>query len=245
MLEEKDRAACELGDQLAASLWPKAVQLFLWEDHPHSRPKPVGSGVLVRVENSFFIFSAAHVIGVFKNRVIWAGHGAGNGNLSPLQGAHHFRLTGRIEMGDHQNDSLDAAVALLPPGSPSEFLSAALDASEIDKFSPLREARYLLLGVPANRTGVDQPRKEIRTERKPLIFSEVSDAVYSKMGYEKRSHLLLEWHGKWKTVSGSHGAQSLAGSSGGGIWSFDLSSSTPSTTRQPSWPGKTNFRARY
>ena len=224
MLEEKDRAACELGDRLAANLWKSAVQLFLWDDYPKSRPTPLGSGVLVQIENWFFIFSAAHVIAEFKNRIIWAAHGSGNGDLKAIQGEMHFRLTGRAEMGSHQNDPIDAAVALLPRGSPNELLSGATEASEFDTGRRLEEPRYLLLGLPANRTGVDGRRKEIRTERKPLIFSEVGDSVYAKMGYDKRTHLLLVWHSKWNSVAGRHAARNLAGSSGGGIWSFDLSS---------------------
>lgn len=205
-------------------LWGSAVQLFLWDDYPKSRPKPLGSGVLVQLENWFFIFSAAHVIAEFKNKVIWAAHVSGDGNLKPLQGEMHFRLSGRVEMGSHQNDSIDAAVALLPTGSPDEFLSRAMEPSEFDTGRRLGEPRYLLLGLPANRTDVDRRRKEILTERKPLIFSEVEDSVYAKMGYVKRTHLLLVWHSKWNSVAGRHAARNLAGSSGGGIWSFDLSS---------------------
>jgi len=82
---------------------------------------------------------------------------------------------------------------------------------------------YLLLGFPANRTDVDRRRNQIDTEHKLWILAEADDPVYAKMGYDRRTHLLLVWRSIWKSVAGQHAARNLRGSSGGGIWNFDPS----------------------
>ena len=215
--ELDDAELCERTDRLAERLWPHAVQLFLWETYPAGEPDPLGSGVLVRTGCEVFIFSAAHVLAAFKNTGVWVGVGD---YCFPLQGKC-IRVTGNLIMGDHQKDSLDAAVGLLLPDSPDELTTRAFDISTNEPFSDPGNSRYLLFVQPANRTEVDVQRSEIRSQRKPLIYSEVPDAVYTKMGYDKRNHLLFQWHKQWKTATGSHGAWKLNGSSGGAIWRFD------------------------
>ena len=156
-LDEHEAAISQLVDTEAHNLWPAVVQLFLWEDHPKSSPRPIGSGVLVRVGDAVFIFSAAHVIAAFKYKVIWTGD---EENLVPLQGEYRLSLTGRPEMGEHQDDPLDAAVALLPANSPAGLTTNALDESGVDTSSNGQEVLYLLLGHPANRTEIDRRKKE-------------------------------------------------------------------------------------
>ena len=225
-LEGQERAPVQRANIEARYLWPSVLQLFLWEDHPQSSPKPIGSSVLVKVKNAVFIFSAAHVLANFKDKMIWIG--AAN-NVAPLQGEHRLSLTGRPEMGDHQNDPIDAAVDLLPVDSSCHLSAHALDVSAIDTGnSNAQEARYLLLGYPANRTETDRRKKAILSERKPLVFQEVPAEDYAKIGYERQTYLLLRYRNELKSVRGKHRARNLQGSSGGGIWRFDPhSNSTP------------------
>ena len=209
-----------MGDRLAADLKKSLVQLFSREG-PDWRPKPIGSGVLVRMANSVCIFSAAHVIAEFKNRSIWIAQASEVGELRLLNGPMPVQFTGDPAMGLHQTDPIDAAVAMLPDGDAQHLILDAIPYSEFDPATPTQHSHYLLAGLAANRTNVNRRNHDIVTEFKPLILSEVEGSIYEKMGYEKRNHLLLKWNSRWKSVAGRHAARNLAGSSGGGIWGID------------------------
>lgn len=220
-LDESETFALKLADKLSPALWTNVVQLFVWDDGPLSRPRPVGSGVLVKRRESVFIFSAAHVLAEFRGKPIST---LVAGTLVQLEGEYHGYSTGNVDMGNHQTDPVDAAIVRLPQNSPTELMSRALDVSEIQLIVRQEVPRYLLLGLPANRTSVDRVKKEISSEQKALIYSELDERVYSQIGYDRQTHLVLQWRSRWKDLTGYSGARHLAGSSGGAIWCFDLSS---------------------
>lgn len=215
---------CKIFDGIAQGLWPNILQLFTWKDYPQGRPKPFGSSVLVRNGARTYIFSAAHVLAEFKNSVIWARYKGDD--VLPLPAAVG-RLTGQPDMGDHEHDKTDAGVLVLPPNSP-ELSVRAMNLSEIrdsenDRASENCDAeRFMLLGYPANRTEVDSPKKAVRSEQWPLVYTEVEEKVYAKAGYDPRIHLLLKWRNQWKSTKGLlRRARNLAGASGGAIWCFN------------------------
>ena len=209
-------------DGIAHGLWPNVLQLFTWKDY---RPKPFGSGVLVRNGARTYIFSAAHVLAEFKNSDIWT-IDKGDGVLLRLPPAAGGRLTGQPDMGNHEHDKIDAGVLVLPPNSPELSVRAInlseIRASENNRASNCDAKRFMLLGYPANRTEVDSPKKEVRSEQWPLVYTEVEEKVYAKAGYDPRTHLLLKWRNQWKSPEGLlRRARNLAGASGGAIWCFN------------------------
>jgi hypothetical protein len=209
-----------LTDRLAVNLWPNIVQLFAWNQEMGEKPDAVGSGVLVRYEDRVLVFSAAHVLSRFKTQPVWIPVGE---EVVTFAGEHRYQLSGSPAMGNHDHDPLDAAVCLLPSGSHADLVWRALDLRMIKPFAPTEKTLYLLLGHPANRTSVDRVVKDIASERMPLVFPELAESDYIRMGYSRDTHLLLRWQKLWKTPTGRRHARRLAGSSGGGIWAFDWS----------------------
>ena len=217
-MQLSDADVFKCADALADSLWPTATSLFVMEAAPGSRVRSLGSGVLVRALDSVFILSAAHVLAHFKETPIWLRAGR---ELVCLPGGGRFSLTGSSAFGDHENDPVDAGVLFLPLGTHDDLLARALNIPKIETESnDSHHQRFLLLGYPANRVSVDRVKMEIRSEEKAYIYTEVPDAVYLKLGYDKAIHLLLDWKSRLRTPAGSHHARSLLGSSGGGIWRF-------------------------
>jgi hypothetical protein len=213
----EDQSLLECAELLKHRLWTHSVQLFCASDTHPGRLNPFASGVLVRFGGDTFIFSAAHVFAALKDKALWV---EASNRLVELPTVP-VSITGTPEMGNHEDDPLDAAVCLLPADIPQEWMMRAFDISTSDFIVGHEAPRYLLCGYPANRTGIDGWKQQVSTERKVLICSEVDDCVYVKTRYDKSTHLLLNWQSKWRTATGWHWDRNLKGASGGAIWRFN------------------------
>lgn len=204
--------------ELIERLTPALVQFFV-KDH---RTRPVGSGVVVPIEDRPFIFTAAHVLAEAKTEELWASIGA-EGDRRPLPPQTVVRASGDSTKGDHQHDRIDAAVMLVPeqwcdfvptpvpPLSPPSPVAPGTHGLEVD--------RYMVLGFPANRVKWD--KGETTSELRPLVSVEMPDGEYARLGYSRMDHLLLRDRRRWIRDKVKVQASCLKGVSGAPIFRFN------------------------
>ena len=216
--------------QRAVELWteivaPRLLRVLcpLYREGIH-RPDPVGTGVLIRVDELVFLVSAAHVIDDIGRGPRY--FGAADQTI-PLPA---FTMTSPIPAhGTRDDDQVDIGYWVLDPKTAALLSSAdTLCLADLDMHDPgdiARDADYFLNGYPESR----QPRKmlsgEVEAHTIAFMTKEVSHAEYETARRDRREHLLV---GYSKDDFYSGGAKrrgpDLQGVSGGAIWRLSGSS---------------------
>lgn len=206
-----DKWADTIGRRLLRVLCP------IYSESVH-RPEPVGTAILVRVDDLVFLTTAAHVIEDVGRGARYFGAAE---QLIPLPA---FTIRNPLPPnGTRDQDRIDLGSWVLDPATASILSSAdTLRLSDLDWMEPeqvSRDARYFLNGYPESR----QPRKLLNDEFEARPFSfiteEMSDEEYGAAGRRREEHLLVAfekegvfYRGKQKT------GPDLQGVSGGAIW---------------------------
>lgn len=175
--------------------------------------EPLGSGVLVKIQQFYFIFSASHVLGDYEKETLYVNTNKG---MKPIVGA--IELTNIDKEG-----RVDVAYAFLDPtfGKELEEKYVFLPADLIRKKYDDSASVYVSMGYPVVNIKADPDTKTIRTGSSFTIHPLAKDHVYEYYKYYKNLHYVLEYSGKgtdlWtnekkKTNKAPHGI------SGGGLW---------------------------
>lgn len=189
----------------------------IYAQSPH-RPEPIGTGVLIRVDDLILVATAAHVIDAVGSGARYFGL---NGEVTALP-----EFSDRSPLpasGRREDDDIDLGFWVLAPGVAAKVVSAdTLRLNDLDFANPEeidRDAQYLLHGFPASR----QPRRirngEFEASTLPFLTSELSDAAYAAAAKNREHHLMVNYskdevYREGERVTGSD----LAGMSGGAIW---------------------------
>ncbi len=207
-----DKALLEIGDRLRTQLASSAVQLLSAEG---PRPRPVGSGVIVRLEEHLYILTAAHVVKDLEGSPIWIG-----------PNAREYRKVAKLE-GLLFEDPLDAAIFPLPSSFGRWDGAYGLPIHSTPALRPAEpvQEHFLLLGYPANRTNVHHP-SGVTVTLISVLSIELPD-IYANFQLDRRHHLALRRRQNWTTENGPRGAPSLAAASGSGLWCFDSNLTYP------------------
>jgi hypothetical protein len=210
---EKVKRLLAIGDALTEVIGQSVVPILSWDDHPRGHPNSWGSGVLVRLDETNFLFSAAHVLAAFT-KAPWTVFKEVVQQV-PVRSA---RLTGTPDLGDHENDDMDGGVCMLDPRAELGSCSFVIDREA----EPIHgEVPYLLTGFPASRVETDRRGRRIDGGRVPIVLQEETPDAYSKFGYKSATHLLLRYRSHWHSAAGLGHAMNLKGASGSPLWRFD------------------------
>jgi hypothetical protein len=174
-------------------------------------PLLIGSGVLVKIKNNYFVFSAAHVIENYRNSPIIIGCG---NKLHFLTG-DSFK-TKRGPSGNHSDDPIDASVFHIIDQVPSEIMSVCLSWEDLD-FNPDEEERFYYVGFGFSAKKSTVKRNEAYSHPMQIVSIEVDNDIYEDLEIKRSHHLVLagetqiNFKNEWRT------APSLRGTSGGAI----------------------------
>lgn len=177
----------------------------------------VGSGVLLRVGESEFVATAAHVMDIARHQL----HIGSETRIVHVKS--EFSNT-TSQDGNRDSDRFDLALIPLQKDEVAQmegarFLSLdELEPSEAPDHRPILGSKYFLLGFPATR----QRRTVHDTVHvDPLLFSAraMESAQYVERGWSEQQHLMIEYDKKqcW-TVDGQITAPDPYGVSGGGLF---------------------------
>ncbi len=175
--------------------------------------EPYGSGVLVKIDQLYFIFSASHVLEKMEQEDLYINTPEG---IKPIQGA--------VELTDlTKHDNIDVAYVLLDPKfgdlleKKYKFLPKDLLRKKYDDSGSV----YLTMGYPVVNIKDDPATKTIRTGSSFVIHPLAKDKVYEYYKYSRELHYVLQYAGKGtdlKTNQKKKINKAPHGMSGGGLW---------------------------
>jgi len=181
-----------------------------------SRPHPVGSSVLFKYQDRYFLVSAAHVFKRFPLDTLGLFH---SHSMYYLNG--HLQLSNpKVEM----DDKIDIAIVELEKDFvetiPCDFQFYDLRWFNVDH-DDIDEMRYLIVGSPLTRYKLKLDIKKVHNY--PFIFLTHplhNEGYFKKLKVETATHLLLNYNRK--KIQDSSGeyqwGPKLEGISGCGIW---------------------------
>lgn len=180
----------------------KAVIPIAYKENPnntHYYPEQIGSGVLVHINNHYFIFTATHVLLDLGQYGIITG--VGNGQETEILTGDRYS-TGKIETP--KDDPYDASVYHITSNLSTEMKEKALELSDFEfQEAPLTNSIYLVSGFPSK---LSVSEKGIIKSKKDLFTTfEYNLEIYNKLKYLPKSHIILAYEdlilneNQWKT----------------------------------------------
>jgi hypothetical protein len=207
-----DRSPIRVSPQLSAA--GDAVLPLYSHRELRKPPTLVGSGVLVRIAEELFVFTAAHVLADFNSQSIVVG---AENKLIGLVGESY--RTGKPAEGDHQRDGVDAAVLRIENQLPSALQQRALTLDDLDGDPPRTNDGYLVAGYPFNASRTKG--REVRSL--PLLFVNGSKnpSLANPVEAESALHCFVAVGDNWVGPGGLMQPRSFRGVSGGGVWRLE------------------------
>lgn len=190
-----------------------AVLPIYWTLRSETKPEQVGSGVVVRIETEYFVFSASHVFDDIGSYALLIGTGDGS-RLAVLSGDRFSSKKGLSET--HADDPIDASVFHIQSGITDKIKDVALTLEDFD-LSQFDESNsvYMAAGFRIKKSNTEGKNAKSKRECFPSI--EYGENEYLQLNINKNTHVALAsenqvlMDGKWQT------SPTLKGMSGGAI----------------------------
>jgi hypothetical protein len=200
------------------------------------RPSLVGSGVLLKLGNRHFLFTAAHVLDESKSSTLYF---AGNDDLIELIAAKSFRTS--APSGNRKDDKYDIAYLELDEqyvaqSSRYGFLSgASVDPNDL----PNSRKFYSYIGFPHSKASVIPDVRKFKPKMYSYSSNSPSEALYALLGFSTLTHVLVNFD---KERVKAYDGQILTfpdpwGMSGGGVWRLADLSKLSSRSFEPALVG--------
>ena len=198
---------------ISRKLLESTIQFFY--DNSKEEPTATGSGVLLTLDNRYFMITAAHVIAENYNGIFV---------ILPdvelvLGGTLHF--TPIPEGKTREDDKIDFAILELEPTTVGE-LKKSFTFLTIDDIELNHQATdlpyYFSLGYPATKTKKVWNKPEIKAIPYPYQTEHCKEFEFSKFGFQPTTHLALKFDGKVTSTKNKiiHNAPTMNGISGSG-----------------------------
>lgn len=204
-----------------------AVLPIYWTLKTPTKPEQIGSGVVVKIESEYFVFSASHIfdsIGTYQ-LLIGSGHGT---MLSSLVGDRFSSTKGAS--GTHSDDPIDASVFHIKSKIPEELIRVALNIEDLDFSQPDKEGCvHMFAGFRSKKSRTIGNQADAERECFPTI--EYKEKEYCKLGLDFSRHIALAYEDKVLINGNWQITPKPKGMSGGAIIKVDgVSFSRPITT---------------
>lgn len=194
-------------------------QLFVWSEEKEGNLEPLGSAVLFRIADFYYLITAAHCI-MQNGKQIKIGILDNQGKMQLIRGSSLMK-----------HEDVDLAAVKLSDRSIKVLLEKYkfLDVSQVMFNKGIKDEEvYLIVGYPITKTKVDNKRKRISHEAFVYISKSKAENMYVKLGYSKEQNTLLGFNQRRSTFTGStemNMSPEPKGVSGGGLWfiqSYDV-----------------------
>lgn len=169
------------------------------KSHQKKKIKPIqiGTGILVKIEDNFFIFGSTHVFCEFENKTLLIGTWEYS-KIEEISGERYS--TGNL---DHcKINKYDASVFHIQSTISEDLKKTAigLDCFDLDGFDRLKPI-YMITGFLAKKSNTSG--NIIKSKAKNIPTIEIND--YTEYGYDKTTHIVLAYadqvvlNGNWQT----------------------------------------------
>lgn len=211
-LQKVLNARAAVAHQAAASL-DHAVHTIYAILEGSSVPQQIGSCVIFKIDDEYFLLSAAHVYEPIGAYVVLVGCGD---RLHPLSGDRFSTKQG--PSGTHQDDKVDAAVLHITCSVPREIRDCALTIDHLDAAPAVGFPEfYVAAGYRASRATSRKGRLESPLDLYPSI--EHFQEEYEKLNLDRMKYVAMAYDkqvlvdGQWQLAPSK-----LQGMSGGAIF---------------------------
>jgi hypothetical protein len=180
-------------------------------------PDQIGSGVVVRIKDHYFIFSASHVFEPLGEFRLLTGGGE-NDKIQILAGERFS--SGKGKSGTHEDDPIDATVFHIQSPISEKFREIALTLDNFD-LSSSREPGEVFIAAGYRAKATSQTYNSIRSKIEAFPSMEMPEDYYTQSKTNPRIHIVLACednviqNGKWQLGPQLHGL------SGGAIIKVD------------------------
>jgi hypothetical protein len=219
------------GDRLLAACdrVAHAIVVLFSQTGPTRRPR--GCGVLIRIGDAYFVFTAAHVVDALRDSSLVMGRDENGttrlGGISIGLRATMISVAGDMIAGtpplgtSRDHDREDIGVLRITSALPAGHASYALTLADLDaSLPPVDDSMFVIMGFPAKKVRVHDNGFEGKLLR--YLAPEVPDELYGTVGRDRPRNLVLPWDLKRIAREDAWSdPPSLRGASGGGIWRMD------------------------
>jgi hypothetical protein len=146
----------------------------------------VGSSVLFRRENRYYLITAGHCIKQDGEMI----------KIGVLDKRDFRRLGGKVVIAKGEGDKTDIGIILLDEPSREACIRnyTFLDDYNIMQNQWLPDEKdYLIAGYPLSKVSIDHKRKQIKVGLMPYLSKSRPAILYESMGYPKNQNLLLTY----------------------------------------------------
>lgn len=179
----------------------KAVLPIYFPQKRITKPEQIGSGVVVRIDAEYFVFSASHIFDDIGEYALLVGMGDGS-ELVSLCGDRFSSKKG--PSGTHRDDPIDASVFHIKSGITESIKNAAITLHDFDlQQSAMPKLVYMAAGFRVKNSNTAGNRTDGKRECFPSI--EYGVVEYSLLNINRASHIALAYEnqilmdGHWKT----------------------------------------------
>lgn len=164
----------------------------------HRLPQQVGSGVLLRIDDQYFVLSATHVFEHVEEWALMLGRPA-HEEMAPI-GGERF-VSGK--QSDAGSDRFDASVFHIQAGLTESLRSIAIGLEHIDKqHVDTTHTVHGAVGYFSKRSKTIGRETYFAVER--LMSHEHSQSTYAQLGFDRSTHIALAYEdqvwvdGRWQ-----------------------------------------------
>ncbi|MBU3169899.1 hypothetical protein [Clostridium estertheticum] len=165
------------------------------------KPIQIASGVLVKIKNEYFIFSASHVFDEIGNKQLLIGDGSGT-EIKSISGDRFSSIRGKS--GTHIDDHIDASVFHIQSPISEVLKKEAITLNDFDFPSPMDcKPIYISAGFRVTKSNTDGDT--VRSKREGFPSSEIYEEDYLRLKINSEKHIALAYEnqillgGIWQT----------------------------------------------
>lgn len=215
----------EIVDEAAREILEFTPQIFRKEDYEvdNVKPKPLATGILINVEQDYFLVTACHILTKAKPE-----------DIGIMIDDTFCILNGEIvqakDVKDCKNDKIDIAITKLDKNVVETILKGYtfLTLNKIDyAHTVITEPRYLIVGFPGTRTRIKKHTQKIIPDPFIYLTKEADKKVYGKLGFEEHSNMIAVYRRRKTKTFGSpyvNFGPDPHGISGCGLWYLQIPS---------------------
>lgn len=184
----------------------------------HEKPYHIGSCILIKVNNTPYLITAAHVIDHNEITTLYV---LGKSDLIQIEAES---LITKSSTGNREDDKLDFSILPLSEDIVKKLGAVIfLDESSLLYDAPINNGRlYLALGFP-NSKNKKINNMENKVPHNPFVYSSTlttDKKIFSEVGADENHHYLLDFCSKYSRDENNNKVNSIApkGASGGGLF---------------------------
>ncbi|WP_214845439.1 hypothetical protein [Exiguobacterium sp. S90] len=184
-------------------------------------PIQIATGVLVKIRNEYFLFSASHVFDDIGEKAILTSSGPGIGSkIIELAGERYSSPKGPD--GTHLNDPIDASVYHIKTKLPKTLKKLAIGENHLLRNNDFQlynhHPFYIAAGFRAKKSNT--ANNIVKSKAEGFLFLEAKEESYQKHKLDNINHICLSYPDQFLVDGESKISPTPKGFSGGGIIGF-------------------------